>query len=325
MSDFLHFLWGQWLFTPPYPTESFKGQTIIVTGANTGLGKEACRHFVRLDAEKVVIACRRTSAGEEAKADIEKTTGRKGVLEVWELDLASHDSVRAFAKRAQQLPRLDCLLENAGLASGQWYLIDGVERTVAVNVISTILLGILLLPKLKETATKYNVRPRLTFVSSNVHSHTECPERKYPGKLFENLNDESKAKKAERYPVSKLLLTVSFLSLVDEYFSPGDKSAVTLNILNPGLCYSELSREAGFTFRIMQALFGARSTEVGSRTLVNGAGARPDSHGKYLSNCQVEPMSPFIFTEEGQKLQKRTWTELKEILERDQPGLFANL
>lgn len=323
--SFLHFLWGQWIFTPPYPTESFKGQTIIVTGANTGLGKEACRHFVRLGAEKVIIACRRVSAGEEAKADIEKTTQRTGVLEVWDLDLASHDSIKAFAKRAQQLPRLDCLLENAGLAGSAWQTIDGVERCIAINVISTMLLGILLLPKLKETATKYNVRPNLTIVTSEVHAHTECPERKIPGKLFDNLNVESIAAKGERYPVSKLLLTVSYRSLVEEYFSPADKSPVTINILNPGLCYSELSRETGFTFRIMQFVFGARSTEVGSRTLVNGAIAGPESHGQYLSNCQVEDMSPFIFTEEGQKLQKRTWEELKEMLEKDQPGLFAKL
>jgi NAD(P)-dependent dehydrogenase (short-subunit alcohol dehydrogenase family) len=52
----------------PLPTTSFKGQTIIVTGSNTGLGLEAARHFVRLDAPRVIIAIRSIKKGEDAKA-----------------------------------------------------------------------------------------------------------------------------------------------------------------------------------------------------------------------------------------------------------------
>lgn len=64
------------------------------TGANIGLGKEAARHFVQLNAAKVIIACRSVEKGENAKQDIESTTGRKGVVDVWQLDLQSYDSVR---------------------------------------------------------------------------------------------------------------------------------------------------------------------------------------------------------------------------------------
>lgn len=64
------------------------------TGANVGLGKEATRHYVRLGASKVIIACRSVEKGESAKKDIETSTGRKGVLEVWQLDLQNYDSVR---------------------------------------------------------------------------------------------------------------------------------------------------------------------------------------------------------------------------------------
>ena len=63
------FPWTQ--FTKlPYPTESFEGQTIIVTGANTGLGLEAARHFTRLNAAKVILGCRSVSKGEEAALSI---------------------------------------------------------------------------------------------------------------------------------------------------------------------------------------------------------------------------------------------------------------
>lgn len=71
-------------------------------------------HFVRLNAAKVIIACRTPAKGAAAQADIEAARGRKGVVEVWQLDLESYDSIRAFVKRANALPRLDIMVNNAG-------------------------------------------------------------------------------------------------------------------------------------------------------------------------------------------------------------------
>src|SRR5690349_351610 len=105
------FLYSQLFVTPAYPTKSFANQTVIITGANTGLGKEAARHITRLEASKVIIACRNVKAGEEAKRDILSTTqANASVIEVWQLDLASYDSVKAFADRASKLTRLDALV-----------------------------------------------------------------------------------------------------------------------------------------------------------------------------------------------------------------------
>ena len=109
------FLKEQWTALP-YPEIKHTGQTIIVTGANTGLGLEAAKHFTRLNAEKVILACRSEKKGLAAKDSIEQATGRKGVVDVWELDLSSYDSVKQFAQRAQTLKRLDILLNNAGIA-----------------------------------------------------------------------------------------------------------------------------------------------------------------------------------------------------------------
>lgn len=110
-----HLMYSQFFVTPQYPTTDCTSKTIIVTGANVGLGKEAARHFVRLNAKKVIIACRSTEKGEAAKRDIEESTKRSGVVEVWQLDLQSYDSVKAFAKRAESLERLDAIVENAGI------------------------------------------------------------------------------------------------------------------------------------------------------------------------------------------------------------------
>jgi NAD(P)-dependent dehydrogenase (short-subunit alcohol dehydrogenase family) len=101
--------------TLPYPTKKFTSQTIIVTGSNIGLGLEAARHFVRLDAAKVILAVRTLSKGEAAKASIEGSEKRLGVVEVWELDLASYASVKAFAGKAKALERLDIVVENAAM------------------------------------------------------------------------------------------------------------------------------------------------------------------------------------------------------------------
>jgi NAD(P)-dependent dehydrogenase (short-subunit alcohol dehydrogenase family) len=108
------FIKSQFFEHPEVPTADCSGKTIIVTGANVGLGKEAARHFVRLNATKVILACRTVSKGEAARADIEATTQRFGVVEVWPLDLEDYDSIRRLVNRAESLDRLDVVLENAG-------------------------------------------------------------------------------------------------------------------------------------------------------------------------------------------------------------------
>lgn len=155
--------------TVPENTRSFQGQTVIVTGSNIGLGLEAARQYVKLDASKVIIAVRSIKKGEIAAADIASTTGRDGVCEVWHLDLGNFDSVKEFAKRAQGLDRLDVVNENAGIATSKYEQMDGFESTVAVNVVGTFLLALLLLPKLKESMVKTGNVPRLSITSSEVH------------------------------------------------------------------------------------------------------------------------------------------------------------
>src|SRR5271156_6863642 len=194
------FLRSQLFVTPVYPTASCAGQTIIVTGSNVGLGKEAARHFVRLGASKVILAVRNSKAGEEAKKDIETSTKcGTDVLEVWTLDLLSYESCKSFADRASKLPRLDVLLENAGVAGYKWSLEGDHERMVKVNVISTFYLAMLMLPKLKSSAKEFGIKPRLVLVSSEGHARTKLPEWEKPN-AFDALNGESKAQIRERSP-----------------------------------------------------------------------------------------------------------------------------
>lgn len=145
------------------------GGTYIVTGANVGLGFETVKHLVSFGAAKVIIAVRNVSAGEAAKEKIEAETKKSGVMDVWVVDLSSFASVQAFANRATtELQRIDAVVENAAVALEDWSVSEGHERTITVNVLGTLLLGILLFPLLMESGQRLGITPRLVFTASEA-------------------------------------------------------------------------------------------------------------------------------------------------------------
>ena len=316
------FLYSQLFVTPTFPTTSCAGLTVIVTGSNVGLGKEAARHFARLGASKVILAVRNTESGEAAKKDIEASTGcTSSVVQVWPLDLSSFDSIKSFAKKLSSLPRLDILVENAGIATEKFTLAEGHERTITVNVIGTFLLALLAIPKLEATAAEYDTSPVLSIVSSEVHGWTKFPEQS-EADIFRALNSESEKSMKERYPTSKLLEVLVVRQIAPKLA----KSKVTLNLLNPGLCHSELARDSGM-FLVVLKFFLARSTEVGSRTLVLSGLAGPESHGKYMSDGKINEglLSDFVRSKEGAEASSKVWSQLVKILESVQPGVTKGL
>ena len=197
LSFVAEFIYEQLFLSLPYPQTSFSGQKIIVTGSNVGLGFEAALHFTRLSAAKVVLAVRNLEKGEAAKKAIEESTKRTGVVEVWQLDLSSYESVKQFVKRAEGLDRLDAIVENAGIATEKYQVFEDNESTITINVVSTFLLALMILPKLRETARKFNVTPRLSIVSSEVHGFTSFPE-KSSADIFKTLNDKETANMPDR-------------------------------------------------------------------------------------------------------------------------------
>ncbi|KAL9613437.1 MAG: hypothetical protein Q9167_002035 [Letrouitia subvulpina] len=286
MAPFLIQFFKEQFTSLPYPNKSAQGQTIIVTGANVGLGLEAARHFTRLGAAKVILGVRTLEKGEAAKASIEETTGRKNVVEVWPVDLCSYESVKEFSRRVHSLDRLDVLLENAGISRQRWIIEEDNESTITTNVVSTFLMALLVMPKLKETAARFNVTPHLTIVSSDVHFVTNFPE-KSSADIFATLNSEETANMKDRYNVSKLL-EVFYTRELAARVKHSKQSGVVINFVNPGLCHSELAREAGLGLYLLKFFF-ARTTEVGSRNYLWAAQGEWDTHGQYVSSCRISP------------------------------------
>src|SRR6516165_2754418 len=109
------------------------GKTCVVTGANSGIGKETALGLARLGS-RVVLVCRNRQKGEGALADIQRETG-SSQLDLLIADMSSFGSVRALAAQVQQrYQRLDVLINNAGAAVPRRTLsADGIEMTVAGN------------------------------------------------------------------------------------------------------------------------------------------------------------------------------------------------
>ena len=119
----------------PTDIPSLRGRVAVVTGANSGLGLETARELARKGA-RVVMACRSPERGEAARAVLLRDVP-DGDLTVERLDLASLESVGAFAERlAGATDRLDLLYLNAGImAIPRSETADGFETQFGVNVL----------------------------------------------------------------------------------------------------------------------------------------------------------------------------------------------
>jgi NAD(P)-dependent dehydrogenase (short-subunit alcohol dehydrogenase family) len=130
---------------------SFAGRTVIVTGANSGLGEVTARELAGVGA-KVILAVRNTAKGDAAAA------GMSGDVEVRKLDLQDLASIRAFA---DGVDAVDVLVNNAGIMAVPYaQTVDGFESQLGTNHLGHFALTNLLLPKVAD---------RVVTVSSMMH------------------------------------------------------------------------------------------------------------------------------------------------------------
>jgi len=175
------------------------GKTIIITGANSGLGLEATKAFAAKNA-KVIMACRTVNKGELAKAHIIETYPAADITVV-RLDLSDLSSIHSFSSKIKQSQtRLDVLLNNAGIMMVPYGLTgDGFEKQIGTNHLGHFALTGLLLELLKKTPGS-----RVVNVSSMAHKSGVMD---FNNLLYDNGKDYSPMKAYGRSKLSNLLFT----------------------------------------------------------------------------------------------------------------------
>jgi NAD(P)-dependent dehydrogenase (short-subunit alcohol dehydrogenase family) len=202
------------------------GRTIVITGANTGIGYEAARVLAGQGA-RVLLGCR---SAEKASAARDRICALhpKAEVKLLSLDLGSLRSVRDAAAEAAQEERLDLLINNAGIMiPPREETADGFESQFGVNHLGHFALTGLLLPKLQATPGS-----RVVTVSSTAHK---------VGKIdFEDVHATQSYSRQGRYSMSKLanlLFTHELQRRLD--FAGAETLAVACH---PGVSDTELSR-----------------------------------------------------------------------------------
>jgi NAD(P)-dependent dehydrogenase (short-subunit alcohol dehydrogenase family) len=162
---------------------SFSGRTVIVTGANSGLGLVTARELARMGAH-VVLAVRNTEKGDEAAA------GMSGDVEVRKLDLQDLSSVRAFADGVSS--DVDVLVNNAGImAVPNAVTKDGFESQIGTNHLGHFALANLLLPKITDrvvtVSSMFHRMGSISLKDLNWRSRRYGPWRAYAQSKLANL------------------------------------------------------------------------------------------------------------------------------------------
>lgn len=203
------------------------GKTVIVTGANSGIGFETALAFYEAGA-RVVLACRNPDHAEQALIQL-KQGPKPGTLETELLDLASLDSIRKFADWFRQHhAHLDVLVNNAGvMLPPARKTAEGFEWQFGVNFIGHFALTGLLYPQLKATS-----QARIVTVTSLAYQHGTID--------FDNLKLEKPYDAGREYNQSKLANLLFAVELQRRINAAGD--SIRSVAAHPGVSKTELSR-----------------------------------------------------------------------------------
>jgi len=319
MAGLLNLFKNKWITPPKEVYEDYSGRNIIITGATSGIGKEAVFKFAKLGAAKVIIAARDVKKGESTKASLEARLGRKDQLEVWELDMMSYYSVEAFARRATKLDHLDIAVLNAGVRRIRFnQSVHGWEEDLQVNTLSTTLLAILLLPKLKQSKQRTGRIPVLEFVNSGLHQNTVvAPEVRQEASVLDYFNKKEQHKEGVQYKSSKLFLMYAANKLAKET-SSGD---VIITSICPGMVNSDLGRDHFFAGVHVLAFFVVflfvRSVSQGANVVLSGTAQGEKVHGEFWRHDKVQPTPPSLAGEDMRELGMRVWQEIVDALDKD--------
>lgn len=253
------------------------GKVVIITGGNTGIGKETALELASRGAT-VYLACRDYNRCEAARLDIIAKTGNNNVFNR-KLDLSSLKSVRTFVNQfLTEEKRLDILINNAGVFGPKRITEDNFDLTFGVNHLGPFLLTNLLLELLKKSSPS-----RIIIVSSKLHK-IGCIKK-------DDLNREKSYGVYEAYAQSKLANLLFARTLSNKLNGTG----VTVNSLHPGYVATEITRSEPTFLRYIYDFvnkFLAKTPKSGAQTTIKLA-VDPDLEkitGNYFSDCKETMM-----------------------------------
>lgn len=297
-----------------------EGKTVIITGANSGIGKETAKDLAGRGA-RIIMACRNleTANAVKGKGDLKqsiilytkwhslyldeiiKETNNNKVL-VKKLDLGSQKSVREFAADIVKTePKIDVLIHNAGMAlafRGQTSE-DGVELTMATNHYGPFLLTHLLIDVLKKSTPS-----RIVIVASELYRLASV-----------NLN---KLNPVGTFPAAYLYYVSKFANIyfARELAKRLEGTNVTVNFLHPGMIDSGIWRNIPFPLNLpMMAITKGffKTTKAGAQTTIYLATSDEVANvsGKYFMDCKEATLNAAALDEEkGRQL----WEESLKIV-----------
>ncbi|KAF4584703.1 hypothetical protein EYR38_001934 [Pleurotus pulmonarius] len=324
--SFWEFVKGQWTAAPPVEKADLTGKTVVVVGANTGIGYEAAKHFASMNPGRLIMACRSQERGNAAVTNLKKSTGFDRA-ELWLVDLCSFDSVKAFAdKFEKEVERLDILVANAAIIPHEYEVTkDGWETSLQVNHLAPALLIFLLLPQLFKTAEMTASLPRVVIVGSEVHQQGEIPLKAFEAPSAIEALSSKEFPASAKYHLSKLL-NILFTQALTNHLPPSHPTIIA-NCINPGFCHSELARGVWNPVFLLFRFLLARPAEEGARQLIWGSVGTPDESqggeeslkGAYVHFSKVMEPSDFVISEKGQEFKDILWNDTVKILSKIDP------
>ncbi|CAF0942169.1 unnamed protein product [Brachionus calyciflorus] len=281
------------------------GKTVIITGSNTGIGKEAALDLASRGA-RVIITGRDIQKAYRAAEQIRNETGNQNIV-VEHLDLASFDSIRKFCSKINSREeRIDILINSAGITlCPQWKTKEGFEMQFGVNYLGPFLLTNLLLDKIKKSAPS-----RIINVASIGY---------ILGKInWEDLNMEDSYSPLGAYCQSKLGVVLFTRELARRLKGTN----VSVFCLHPGACPTEVGRYMAHTYGWKTYLFiglgypiglwVCKNAKEGAQTIIHCAVEQDiiDLSGSYFKDCKPAKLLPHGLNDEDAK---RLW-DLSESL-----------
>ena len=257
------------------------GKTAVVTGANTGIGKEIARDLARLNA-RVILACRSEDRGRAALDEIVADTGNHQT-ELRLVDVSSRASVLAFTAdlRARE-PELHVLVNNAGVwLEEERTSVDGIELTWATNVLGPHLMTRELLPLLVKTG-RVGAASRVVNVASGLARSLDLSDVQLRRRGYDGMTAYAQSKQADR------LLTWALARRLADAGSP-----VTANAMHPGWVATEIaSRE-----RCVKSVLTCTASRFFARSPAHGA----DTASWLAASADVEGVTGRFYVDRAER------------------------